>query len=537
MSAEESRSTRLLTSFGTVVYVDPGTGELRHGPVATSPGNALFVADPDAPDGPREGWLVYETGETREPIACAAERSMPASHPAEGPTRLTLVQLERGLVGLRADERYLCAEAAGRITLSRDHCSAWEAFLPTEAWCTAPLSPPEERKQAALAATIAWKSFAAISIDPDLVAHARDLTKPKRLKIAVYTIALNEAAHAERWARSAAEADYRVVADTGSTDDTVAILEREGVTVHHIALRPWRFDDARNTAMALLPADVDVCCTMDMDMFLEPGWRPRLEAAWTPDTTALNSRLVWLASADDPTPLRYYPAKNFHARWGYRFKRPVHEHLVYAGDEVKKDSDIVINHIRSSGGDNTRYMPLLEQAIAEDPEDGQVYFWLARDCMWANRHERGIELLLRYLALPSSTWPVERSEAMRLLARMQPEQKMSWLDKARLEAPYRREVWLDLAEEFHQQEDWLDLLWACTSGLERTRRTNSYLDEENSWGPRLFDLGAIACWRLNVRDKAVEWGREALALDPGNERLQGELDSYVHRRDEVHVAA
>src|SRR6266849_9969166 len=44
------------------------------------------------------------------------------------------------------------------------------------------------------------------------------------VKIAVYTIALNEAAHAERWANSAAEADYRIVADTGSTDDTVERL-------------------------------------------------------------------------------------------------------------------------------------------------------------------------------------------------------------------------------------------------------------------------------------------------------------------------
>ena len=44
------------------------------------------------------------------------------------------------------------------------------------------------------------------------------------MKIAVYTIALNEAAHAERWASSAVDADYRIVADTGSTDDTVERL-------------------------------------------------------------------------------------------------------------------------------------------------------------------------------------------------------------------------------------------------------------------------------------------------------------------------
>src|SRR6266550_4008556 len=116
------------------------------------------------------------------------------------------------------------------------------------------------------------------------------------LKIAVYTIALNEAAHAERWASSAADADYRIVADTGSTDDTVERLTRAGVTVHRIAVRPWRFDDARNAALALIPADVDVCCTMDMDRFLEPGWRAKLEAAWTLDTTGLYNRVVYRAS-------------------------------------------------------------------------------------------------------------------------------------------------------------------------------------------------------------------------------------------------
>ncbi len=113
------------------------------------------------------------------------------------------------------------------------------------------------------------------------------------MKVAVYTIALNEAAHVERWANSAVDADYRIVADTGSTDDTVERLTKAGVTVHRIAIRPWRFDDARNAAMALIPDDVDVCCTMDMDMLLEPGWRAKLEAAWTPETTALFCRMVY----------------------------------------------------------------------------------------------------------------------------------------------------------------------------------------------------------------------------------------------------
>jgi tetratricopeptide (TPR) repeat protein len=355
------------------------------------------------------------------------------------------------------------------------------------------------------------------------------------MKIAVYTIALNEAAHAERWANSAVDADYRIVADTGSTDDTVERLTRAGVTVHRIAVRPWRFDVARNTAMALIPDDVDVCCTMDMDRWLEPGWRPKLEAAWTPETTALFCRTVYRASVDDPTPLRGWPAKNFHHRWGYRFRRAVHEALAYAGEEVTRDcDDIVIYEVQDHSKTTRRqYLPLMELAHREDPDDSQICFWLGRDYMWANRHQEAVELLRRYLSLPTSTWPEERSEAMRYLARMQPDKRMACLDNARVEAPHRRETWLDLAEELHSQADWLNLFWACTNGIEKTHRTGSYLDDPQCWGFRLYDLAAIAAWHLNVMDRAVEWGEKALELDPENQRLKNNLDFFIRRREEV----
>ncbi len=360
------------------------------------------------------------------------------------------------------------------------------------------------------------------------------------MKVAVYAIALNEAAHAERWASSAVDADYRIVADTGSTDDTVERLTQAGVTVHRIAVRPWRFDDARNAAMALIPADVDVCLSMDMDEFLGPGWRPKLEATWTPETTALYCRKVARSSVDDPTPLKVFPVKNFHHRWGYRFKRPIHEHLSFAGaSEVTRDcADIVLYHVQ----DHTKttrhqYLPLMELAHKEDPEDAQICFWLGREYMWAKQDEKGADLMLRYLALPSSTWTEERSEAMRYLARMQPEKKMLWLDKARVETPHRREIWVDLAEELHAQADWLNLFWACNNGIEKTHRTGSYLDDPHCWGYRLFDLGAIASWHLNVMDSAVEWGRKALELDPVNQRLKNNLDFFIKRREEVRLGS
>src|ERR1700744_6250697 len=101
------------------------------------------------------------------------------------------------------------------------------------------------------------------------------------MKVGVYTIALNEAQFAQRWAKSAELADVRLVADTGSTDDTKKILENNGVIVRDIRIKPWRFDRARDASMIMLPADLDVIIALDMDEVLRPGWCEALERAWT----------------------------------------------------------------------------------------------------------------------------------------------------------------------------------------------------------------------------------------------------------------
>lgn len=359
------------------------------------------------------------------------------------------------------------------------------------------------------------------------------------MKVAVYTIALNEAANAERWASSAADADYRIVADTGSTDGTIERLEALGVTVHRVIVRPWRFDIARNAAMALIPADADVCCTMDMDRYLEPGWRDVLEAAWTPGTTALFNRVQYKSSPDSPDVLRWWPAKNFHHRSGYRFRRPVHEELVYSAQEVSSESrDIVMTEVQDLSKNTRRqYLPLMEIAHREDPQDAQICFWLARELMWSGRAEEAATLFERYLGLPTSNWNDERSQAMRFLAIVQPERKMYWLDRARVEAPHRREVWLDLAEHFHGEADWENLFWACTNGIRKTWRTNSYLDDAEAWGSRLYDLGAIAAWHVSAIGLALEWSAEALKLDPGNERLIENAEFFRKHHEGLGIGA
>src|SRR5580704_2285744 len=230
---------RLFTTWGTALYVDAALGELRHGAIESSPQNAFLVGDPGSSGKAGLACLVYDNAGLRQPIVCSSNASRPVAGPSPAPASLKIVLLKHGMIGLRSGDRYLCAEGDGRVTLSRAWCSLWECFLPSEEWCT----PSLPESQHAGDGTIDWERIASFTV-PNPKVGSESAVPARRLVVAVYTIALNEAAHAERWANSTVDADYRIVADTGSTDDTVERLTGAGVIVHSIAVRPWRFDVA-----------------------------------------------------------------------------------------------------------------------------------------------------------------------------------------------------------------------------------------------------------------------------------------------------
>ena len=106
---------RLLTAFGTGLYVDVASGELRHGPIESSPANAVFVADPSSAGPHRRAWLMCDTGEL---LVCLKDRCHLASlsEGASGsasPTALELVPLERGLIAFKAGDSFLSANPDG----------------------------------------------------------------------------------------------------------------------------------------------------------------------------------------------------------------------------------------------------------------------------------------------------------------------------------------------------------------------------------------------------------------------------------------
>lgn len=335
------------------------------------------------------------------------------------------------------------------------------------------------------------------------------------MKIAVYTITKNESQFIARWAESCKEADYRVIIDTGSTDDTIEEAKRNGCDVASISVNPWRFDDARNASLSLLPLDADFCISLDADEILMPGWREALEQVPL-SVTRPRYKYVWSWNADGSEGLTYSGDK-IHARKNYRWVHPVHEVLACTATEIQSFCHgLEIHHHPDATKSRSQYLPLLELAVRERPDDDRNQFYLGREYMFNNQKENAERHLLKHLEL--SAWDAERATAMRYLSRVTPKRE-HWLLRACAEAPHRREPWVELARFYYEQKAWVLCLGACERALAIKEKPLEYLCEADAWGSTPHDLAVIASWNVGLKELAIRHSEEAIKLEPSNSRL------------------
>lgn len=343
------------------------------------------------------------------------------------------------------------------------------------------------------------------------------------MKIAVYTIAKNEEQFVQRWADSCADADYRLILDTGSTDDTYSVAYSAGIDIHQHVFTPWRFDHARNYALSLVPEDVGICIALDMDEVLQPGWREALEAI-PEGTTRPRYKYVWSWNEDGTEGL-VYGGDKIHTRHGYRWKHPVHEVLHAIWEETQHwTNGLEIHHHPDPTKSRAQYLPLLELAVEEEPNNDRNQFYLAREYFFHGKHELAQYHFTQHLRL--SQWHPERAASHRYIAKMRPTAAEHHLFKAVAETPDRREPWVDLAKVYYERQDWQRCLLAVETALLIQEKPLDYLCEAEAWGWLPYDLGAISAHHLGDTDKAFEYGATAISLNPTDDRLQSNLSFY-----------
>jgi glycosyltransferase involved in cell wall biosynthesis len=344
------------------------------------------------------------------------------------------------------------------------------------------------------------------------------------VKIAVYAIALNEAKHVARWAQATAGADIRIVADTGSTDNTVQLLNEHRIETYEINVTPFRFDDARNAALALVPTDVDICVSLDLDEVPDPDFFDKLREGWKPGVT--RAWVFW------DTKSRWMNNNRIHARHGYRWIKPCHEVTVqYPKPEHEHDIIIetVVKHVPDDSKPRSQYLPLLQMAVDEDPYDMRMRVYLIREYyfakMWQEVIEEGRQLFTHERV--ENCWASELAAAYRgvgdaydqlgdpLSARIMYEEGMD-------ASPTEMEAVFPLAYWHYVNKDWQQC-FDLASKVNELKPGGHYLVDESIYQWRAYDLLAISSWHLGKKGSAKKWARLAVEGNPEDKRLQ---DNY-----------
>ena len=350
----------------------------------------------------------------------------------------------------------------------------------------------------------------------------------KNLKICVYAICKNESKFIKRWLKSIKDADYICVLDTGSTDNSIELLKDANVILGEKTFEKFRFDEARNESLKLVPKDTDVYICLDIDEVMLPGWRKAIEKVWQDDTTRLRYIYNWSLDEYNNPKVSFYQDK-IHGK-DYIWVNPVHEILKYLVDNENyvQSDELIIDHYPDQTKSRSSYLPLLELAVSEDSENDRNMHYLGREYMYYGKWEESIATLKRHLNIKNATWNDERCASMRFIARDYKNlgdiiSARVWLEAAIKEAPHLRDPLVELALLYYDQGDWQNVIRYCKAAQKIPINCKTYINEVFSFDETIDDILSLAYYNIGDIPKAIEHANNALAINPNNERIQNNL--------------
>lgn len=353
-------------------------------------------------------------------------------------------------------------------------------------------------------------------------------------KICVYAICKNEEQFVDRWLTSMQEADYIVVLDTGSTDNTYNLLQQDPrvTKVEQKEITPWRFDVARNESLKLVPDDANILVCTDLDEILEPGWAYSLKEKWI---DGVHQRAIYKyawSHAPSGAAGRVFKYDKIHNRdwvWNY----PVHECLVHADDLTNADyanyldvfDDIYLHHYPDDTKSRSSYLPLLLLRKQEYPEDVSGLIYLSHEYYYRGLYENSIQELTHiiehhrdklsnfdlascYLFMGDSYKAMEAY----------PKAIESYYTAMHY-APDYREPYMDLADTFNQIKLYNQAIATVKDGIKNSTRHYSWLERDDTWSYIPHDILSIAYYWVEEYDLALSHVMQALSYCPNDERI------------------
>lgn len=355
------------------------------------------------------------------------------------------------------------------------------------------------------------------------------------MKISVYAIAKNEAKFARRWYECVKEADEVCVLDTGSTDDTVAILSSLGAKVESKIFTPFDFAAARNASMALCSPDADYLFCMDLDEVVSKGWRKLLEDRIS---EAIKGGL-------DVTAVQYKEALNFNPDGSYHevfrqlkivrpgtavWKRPIHECLEFMEWRPLEIPELVVEHRPDETKDRDYYIDMLKQTVKESDPDIRSFFYLGKEYFRRGRYTEAIENYKTYVHRGDGIYlPVERCLAMLDISRgyaVLGDEHLSefWLWRASGEDDTNRSPLFWLGVNAYNRKEYKAAASIMQRCLKIPDDVSLYSREDLAYGEQPYKILSDALWLIGKKEDAFCVASNMLQKFPENPVAQNQYN-------------
>lgn len=358
------------------------------------------------------------------------------------------------------------------------------------------------------------------------------------MKICVYAICKNERKWIDRWLENMSEADAIVVLDTGSTDGSYEKLQKDPrvTRVEQLIVNPWRFDDARNASMKLIPEDTDICVCTDFDEFFEPGWAQVLRDNWLPEDTRCHYTYAW-SHNDLGEPQDVFKYDKIHTL-DYHWIFPVHEVLM-PNDQSKPENvfdaedHIYLHHMQDKTKDRSNYMDLLKVSVEERPTNVHCRMLLAREYLVHEDYDTAIKEYTACLNYEDIKKPHNKLILLEVLGRLgelyywcSPEKPKGiyYFLQMMKEDPTYREPYFCLGDIYLHEG--LPLLTIATvkAGIENSVRHYSWVERSDFWIAKGEELLLYAYYDLKDYENAAKYGKIAYQHNPNNKLI---MQKYI----------
>lgn len=360
-------------------------------------------------------------------------------------------------------------------------------------------------------------------------------------KICVYAICKNESKFVERWLDSMSEADYIVVLDTGSTDDTFQKLKNDSrvTLVKKKFIKPFRFDVARNESMKLVPEDANILVCTDLDEVFEPGWAKLLRDNWTDGVNRAFYTFAW-SHNEIGEPQDVFRYGKIHDR-NYHWVFPVHEVIGPINEDFKPveldfGKDIYLHHYPDNDKPRGFYMDLLKVAVEENPENAHVRMLYARELYLQHEPEASLEEFLEVLKMPEIDHPIRKEVLLNSLLQvaliyedLQNYDEALWYCQEFIkEDKTYREPYLIMAEVYCE----MNMPTLAEGCIEMAKKYSyqhySWVERSTTWTNLLEDVESICQFKLGNYEEAYNLGHEALRHTPNDERLLYNVNEFAY---------